>query len=79
ERVRRNGGRNRRQGRSTWSEQASQVSRLSVYIDYQMGRSAATSIWRYLDAASSESRQMEKMLAASMERTMKSMKSQLFK
>ncbi|KHN72408.1 hypothetical protein Tcan_12777 [Toxocara canis] len=44
-----------------------------------MGRTAATSMRRCMDAASSGSRQMEKLPAASMERTMKSMKSQLFK
>ncbi|KHN73651.1 hypothetical protein Tcan_13073 [Toxocara canis] len=48
-------------------------------MENKMGRSAVTSIWRCLDAASSGSRQMEKLPAASMERTMKSMKSQLFK
>ncbi|KHN88109.1 hypothetical protein Tcan_08632 [Toxocara canis] len=41
--------------------------------------SAETSTWRCSYAASSGSRQMEKLPAASMERTMKSMKSQLFK
>ncbi|KHN80171.1 Uncharacterized protein T27F2.1 [Toxocara canis] len=44
-----------------------------------MARSVATSTWRCSDAASSGSRQMEKLPAASMVRTTKSMKSQLFK
>ncbi|KHN76920.1 hypothetical protein Tcan_05092 [Toxocara canis] len=43
-----------------------------------MGRSAATSIWRCSDVARSGSRQMEQLLAASMERMVKSMKPQLF-
>ncbi|KHN87087.1 hypothetical protein Tcan_07860 [Toxocara canis] len=48
-------------------------------MESMMGRSATTSVWRCSNAASSGSRQTEKLPAASMERTMKSMKSLLFK
>ncbi|KHN77623.1 hypothetical protein Tcan_15780 [Toxocara canis] len=44
-----------------------------------MGRSAATTVWRFLDAASSGLGQIENSLVQSMDRTMESMKSQLFK